>query len=103
MEGCVEPQHSKVRPTRRPRRSHLRGRVQGLSRSDSATSQRQIEFGATIVIPDFEPGAIIEATVTQIESFGAFVEHRGFRELVRIPEIAWHRIRFLDQLGRDST
>ena len=45
------------------------------------------------MIPDFEAGADIEATVTRVEPFGAFVEHRGFRGLVRIPEISWHRIR----------
>ena len=39
------------------------------------------------------PGAIIDVIVERIEPYGAWVDHRGRRGLVAIPEVSWSRIR----------
>jgi small subunit ribosomal protein S1 len=37
-------------------------------------------------------GDVVEAVVTRLEHYGAWVEADGRRGLVRIPEISWARI-----------
>jgi small subunit ribosomal protein S1 len=38
------------------------------------------------------PGQIVEATVTRLEQYGAWIDCAGRRGLVQIPEVSWRRI-----------